>query len=214
MTLTVKTQNRRAETIGLQMSVPRNYRRRNHCQTRRDCNVRSTQRLSELADYRKSYGHCNVPRRYSEKNKLATWVAKQRAQYKLHLKGKASSMTLSRIQELESLGFEWDRSSASTSSWEDRLSELVDYRKIQGHCNIPPKGSENTKLGNWVTTQRSQYRLHAKGKTSHMTTVRIQELESLGFEWAGDRYGVTATWEDRLSELSDYRKINGHCNVP
>jgi hypothetical protein len=31
----------------------------------------------------------------------------------LHLEGKASYMTLSRIQELESLGFEWDSRGAS-----------------------------------------------------------------------------------------------------
>jgi hypothetical protein len=31
-----------------------------------------------------------------------------------------------------------------------RLSELADYRKIHGHCNVPAKYSENTKLGNWV----------------------------------------------------------------
>jgi hypothetical protein len=30
-------------------------------------------------------------------------------------------------------------------------------------------------------------------------------LEELGFEW--DSY--SAAWEDRLSELADYRKING-----
>jgi hypothetical protein len=42
-------------------------------------------------------------------------------------------MTLSRIQELESLGFEWK--SSIGSAWEDRLSELAGYRKI--HCNVP-----------------------------------------------------------------------------
>jgi hypothetical protein len=71
------------------------------------------------------------------------------------------------------------------AAWEDRLSELADYRKIYGHCNVPrPKSSsENTKLFHWVTTQRSQYSLHVKGKKSPMTTLRIHALESLGFKW-------------------------------
>jgi hypothetical protein len=43
-----------------------------------------------------------------------------------------------------------------------------------------------------------------------MTTFRIQELESLGFEGGSH----TVAWEDRLSELAHYRKIHGHCNVP
>jgi hypothetical protein len=169
-------------------------------------------RLSELADYRKIQGHCNVPKNYSENPKLAQWVTTQRKQYKLHAEGKKSlQMTTFRIQELENIGFDWE---FCVTAWEDRLSALAGYRKIHGHCNVPHKYNGESNLGKWVTNQRSQYRLHAKGKTSYLTTVRIQELESLGFEWAGDGYGVTATWEDRLRELADYCKIHGHCNVP
>jgi hypothetical protein len=165
-------------------------------------------RLSELADYRKTHGHCNVPRFYSENYTLGRWVSKQRTQYRLHLEGKESQMSLPRIQELESLDFEWDMYSAA---WEDRLAELADYRKIHGHCIVPNKYSENTPLANWVSTQRFNYKLQIKGKTSHMTPSRIQKLESMGFEWGR----VTgAAWEDRLSELAHYRKIHGHCNVP
>jgi hypothetical protein len=160
-------------------------------------------RLSELADYRKHHGHCNVPCKRSENTNLGTWVMNQRTQYKK----RSSSMTPLRIQALESLGFEWG---VCDTAWEDRLSELADYRKIHGHCNVPQLCSENSNLGTWVMNQRTQYRLHLEGKTSSITPSRIQELESLGFEW-----GVCDTaWEDRLSELADYRKIHGHCNVP
>jgi hypothetical protein len=68
-------------------------------------------------------------------------------------------------------------------SWEARLSQLADYRKIHGHCNVPKGYSENAQLANWVRTQRYQYKLHREGKASQMTLSRIQELESLGFEW-------------------------------
>jgi hypothetical protein len=138
-------------------------------------------RLSELADYRKIHGHCNVPGKYSENSKLGTWVANQRKYYMLHLKGKTSPMTTFRIQELESLGFEWRR--IYFPVWEDRLTELADYRKIYGHCNVPSRYSKNTKLGVWVAAQRNQYMLHLKGETSFITLPRIQALESLGFEW-------------------------------
>jgi hypothetical protein len=171
-------------------------------------------RLSELADYRKLYLSCNVPKGYSENSKLANWVSTQRRNYRLHQEGKKSNMTLSRFHKLESLGFEWDNRGFvwdnRGSAWEDRLSELADYRKLYLSCNVPKNYSKNTKLANWVNTQRKNYNLHQEGKTSHMTTFRIQALESLGFEW--DCYG--AAWEDCLSELADYRKLNGHCNVP
>jgi hypothetical protein len=162
-------------------------------------------RLSELADYRKIHGHCNVP---NNNYSLGKWVATQRTHYRLHLEGKKSSMTNLRIQELESLGFDWV---SHCAAWEFRLSELADYRKIHGHCIVPKNYSENTRLGQWVAHQRCQYRLHLEGKTSQMTLPRIQELESLGFEWEWHSPGTT--WEDHLSELADYRKIHGHCNV-
>jgi hypothetical protein len=162
--------------------------------------------LSELADYRKIHGHCNVPVRDSENIQLGTWVSNQRTQYKLHEEGKKSHMTIFRIQALESLGFEWD----IHGTWEYRLNQLADYRKLHGHCNVPRSFSENAMLGNWVAKQRTQYKPHEEGKKSHMTLFRLQKMESLGFEWNSR----SAAGEDRLSELADYRKNHGHCNVP
>jgi hypothetical protein len=117
-------------------------------------------------------------------------------------------MTLSRIQELERLDFEWKYRGVT---WENRLRELADYRKIHGHCNVRMKHSKNKQLGAWVNTQRTNYRLHfLEGKTSpKMTTVRIKALEGIGFEW--NSHG--SAWEDHIRELADYRKTHGHCNV-
>jgi hypothetical protein len=133
-------------------------------------------RLSELADYRKIHGHCNVTKRYSEKSQLGQWVVKQRRRYNEHVKGKPSSMTTFQIQALESLGIEWDSRSAA---WEDRLSELADFRRIHGHCNVPYNCSKHTKLSRWVISQRAIYKLHRQGNTSPMPTYRIQALERL-----------------------------------
>jgi hypothetical protein len=159
--------------------------------------------LSELTDFRKIHGHCNAPHKCS----LGYWVGTQRRQYKLHLQEEKSHMTTVRIQELERLGFEWDIYGAA---WEDRFTELADYRKIHGHCSVPQKYSDHPKLATWVATQKNHYRWHVEGKASPMTTFRIQALESLGFEWGSH----SVAWEDRLRELADYRKIHGHCNVP
>jgi hypothetical protein len=86
-------------------------------------------------------------------------------------------MMLSRIQKLESLSF------SQGAGWEDRLSELSDYRKLHGHCNVPRNYSENIELGLWVKRQTINYRLLQEGKTSPMSALRIQALESLGFKW-------------------------------
>jgi hypothetical protein len=155
-------------------------------------------RLNELADYRKIHGHCNVPTSYSENTKLATWVGKQRQQYKLHLKGKKSQMILPRIQKLESLGFRWR---VYTPTWEDRLSELAEYREIHGHCNVPARRSEDTELGRWVENQRHRYNLKLNGKTSPMTPFRIQKLECLGFEWKSLR--GRSKWKPKKPSVDD-----------
>jgi hypothetical protein len=108
-------------------------------------------------------------------------------------------MTLSRIQELESLSFEWDIHGVA---WEDRLSELADYRKIHGHCNVPQRCTENSKLAKWVKKQRSNYKLHLEGKRSHMTQFRIQTLESLEFDWKPSNSRVKGT--PKKPNLDDY----------
>jgi hypothetical protein len=165
------------------------------------------ERFNELANYRRIHRHCNVPKKYSENDRLGRWVHTQRLQYRRYLEGNPSHMTLSRIQKLESLAFEWN---CNDVAWEDRLSELADYRNLYGHCNVPRNYVENHTLANWVTTQRVNYRWHKDGKQSPMSPFRIQELECLGLEWDSQ----DAVWVERLSELADYRRIHGHCNVP
>jgi hypothetical protein len=82
---------------------------------------------------------------------------------KKHLEGKTSRTTLSRIQELESLGFGWDILGAG---WEDYLSDRADFRKIHGHCNVSHIYSENTRLGTWVSNRRKHYKLHRLERSS------------------------------------------------
>jgi hypothetical protein len=76
----------------------------------------------------------------------------------LHIQGKQSSLTLSRIKGLETLGFEWV---VFATIWEDYFSELADCRKIHGHCNVSQSYSRNLKLATWVSNQRNLYKMRA-----------------------------------------------------
>ena len=91
-------------------------------------------------------------------------------------------MTEERIQTLNDVGFNW-RSTGTT--WNERFQELEDYKECFGDCLVPQKYSTNPKLGKWVSTQRTHYRLHQEGKASPMTEERIRALEDprIGFEW-------------------------------
>jgi len=66
------------------------------------------QRFRELKSFKKDYGHCIVPRDFQENPNLSTWTQCQRSQYKLHEKGLSSSISKKRIQQLTSLGFQWN----------------------------------------------------------------------------------------------------------
>jgi len=66
--------------------------------------------------------------------RLGVWVNKQRVQYKKFMEGKASNMTQDRIDSLNDIGFIWD---PLQDAFDRRLSELVEYKEVNGDCNVP-----------------------------------------------------------------------------
>jgi hypothetical protein len=130
--------------------------------------------LSELADYRKIHGHCNVPSRYSKTTPI--WEVGQRTKESIQLHQR-EDIVYDHLPNSRNgkLGF---RMGQPRRCLEERLSELADYRKIHGHCNVPRRYSKTTNLGSG-SQPKGNTELHQEGKTSSMTTFRIQELESL-----------------------------------
>lgn len=135
---------------------------------------------NQLRAYRQRHGNCLVPQHKADNLRLARWVKRQRYQYKLLKEGKLSNMTPDRVKALEEIGFVWD---SHTSTWEERLQELKEFKKAHSHCNVPITFQPNPKLAAWVKCQRRQYKLFVDGESSNMTEKRIHKLESIGFEW-------------------------------
>ena len=173
-----------------------------------------TEKFDELVLFRQERGHCCVPHTFKENPALARWVKRQRYQYKLKNEGKQSTMTDERIIALEKIGFIWDSHGAA---WFDRLNELSDYRKLQGHCNVPSNYPKNPQLATWVKCQRRQYKLFWDGKTSNMTLGRIAELEKLGFEWELRAHksspSTTSTSSPPANNLQQHAVVNQAWNV-
>jgi hypothetical protein len=88
------------------------------------------------------------------------------------------------------LDFEWDYRAA----WEDRLSELADYRKIQ-HCNVL-----KIQRRQWMVSAKEQ--LQAAGRS-----IMTPESRNWKAWFRMDSRG--AAWDERLKELADYRKSTG-----
>jgi hypothetical protein len=139
-----------------------------------------TEKFEDLIEFRNQYGHCLVPNAFPHNPALAQWVKRQRYQFKLKNEGKRSTMSDERIRALDEVGFVWDSHSAV---WEERLNELLEYKRANGHCNVPSRYAENRQLAVWVKRQRRQYKFYCDDKPSSITNARIAALEAIGFEW-------------------------------
>jgi murein L,D-transpeptidase YcbB/YkuD len=63
-----------------------------------------SRRYEELKEYKEKFGDCNVPKKWTENQKLLAWVTKQRTQYKLYSAGKESNLTEEKVDKLTELG--------------------------------------------------------------------------------------------------------------
>lgn len=144
------------------------------------------EQFDELLKYKEKYGNCLVPHTFEENQTLSRWVKRQRYQYKLMKENKVTTMTDSRVIQLEEVGFIWDSHSAA---WHERLGELEQYLKKNGDSHVPSNCPENPQLATWVKCQRRQGKLFFNGRPSNMTRERATALNRLGFSW-GMRHGL------------------------
>mmetsp|Transcript_15872 Transcript_15872/g.23740 ORF Transcript_15872/g.23740 Transcript_15872/m.23740 type:complete len:308 (+) Transcript_15872:117-1040(+) len=134
---------------------------------------------SELTKFHATNGHCRVP----STSTLGQWVVRQRFLYRQYPNRTAnSSLTPERISELNKLSFPW--TTRSEQLWQERINDLMEYKRKHGDCMVPRKYPPNEQLAAWVATQRKNYNRREKGQPSPLTIARIQELEELGFVWS------------------------------
>jgi hypothetical protein len=151
--------------------------------------------FAALIEYKEVYGHCRVPKTWSENPKLADWVIRQRTA------SARGTLAKGRFERLDEIDFVWDPNEAF---WEQMFAALVDFKKVHGHCRVPDKWSKNPKLGAWIGTQRT-VRLKEK-----LSKDRIKRLDEIGFVWDP----LETLWEDMFATLAEFKKMHGHCRVP
>ena len=153
------------------------------------------ERYGQLVAYQKKHGNRDLPARWPENQKLATWVVNQRV---LQRDG---VLEQEKIELLNRIGFKWN---PKVSLWRTNYLALLDYRNRFGNCRVPQKWVENKKLATWVSSQRA---LYVRNKLSRE---RSAMLDKIGFEWST---GV-ATWDERFAELCGYKDRFGNTLVP
>ena len=171
-------------------------------------NPQRQKQIATLIEFKRRFGHFDVPTRWPENPALAIWVAIQR---KLHAEGRLPAR---RQAQLEAIGFNWRRTRTSTAQfdarWEEMFAALAAFKQEQGHCNAAfshtPTASTATgkKLLHWAQTQRT---LRRQGE---LREDRQRRLDELGFLWAP----LDDAWEGHYAALVEFHRRNGHCRVP
>ena len=97
---------------------------------------------------------------------------------------KRTSMTASKAEALESIGFTWAKRKGD-ASWLYKYHELQTFFEQFGSCDVPTKYAPNPALGRWVSTQRSEYKIfmQTEGRSRHLTQEKIDMLNAIGFKW-------------------------------
>lgn len=179
-----------------------------------------------LCAFRRENGHCRVPCSFEvEAVKLGHWVHDQRAFYKKFMKGHGqAAITQDRIDQLNSIGFEWSLKKGGRpleeASWNHKFELLRAFADQHGHCRVPQDFEvESVKLGLWAGRQRFYHSNFKKGEgKACITQERINLLNSIGFEWSLDApRGITwldSEWNHRFQLLLKFWYMNGHCRVP
>lgn len=119
--------------------------------------------FSLLCNYKEKYGHTNIPKRDSYKNKpLGLWCQKQRDN---------TNISNERRNKLSEIGFLFD---PKEEEWNRRFEQYKRYVSEKGTSYISRRTDyEGEHLGAWVETQRKWY------TTGKMSQERIDKLLSV-----------------------------------
>lgn len=167
------------------------------------------ERFAVLCEFKEEHGHTLVPIHHTTKLEsgedcaLGTFVNRQRGLYRNGLLRKE------RQEKLESINFVFEidiydtDASTNQKEWDDKFLQLVKYKNLHGHCDIPVKDEDN-RLGEWARQQRA---LYTRGG---LAEPRFQRLDDLGFSWAP----LEKQWKEMVGHLRAYKALHRDCLVP
>jgi hypothetical protein len=95
--------------------------------------------------------------------------------------------------------------------WNMQCEQLVEYKRINGHCMVPRQYEHDKSLGIWVNTQR---------KNHNNNKIRLDRkiiLNEIGFVWTFERAHQNCDdkiWHQQCKKIVEFKRKNGHCMVP
>jgi len=79
------------------------------------------------------------------------------------------AMSDKRRKKLNSIGFAWK----FLETWGVRFQQLVKYKRIHGHCNVPRHCKANMQLGKWVNNQRNTKEIMSENKRNQLNSIEF-----------------------------------------
>jgi len=146
--------------------------------------------MDRLGAFREAFGHCRVPPNWTKIPALAKWVSLQRSGF--------DSLPFERLEQLYRFGFDF----GADRAWLSRFLELLEFKRVHGHSNVPARWPANPQLGGWLSSQRS--------RRATMPVARRKLFDRLGLDWSP----LASTWNRRYGDLLAFKTEHGHCNVP
>jgi hypothetical protein len=98
--------------------------------------------FDQLKVFKDKHGHCDIPQKYPENQRLANWVHGQRAK----------KLTQKKKEMLNSLGFSW-KGEVKEKRWLQRVKEFTDLKRRNKHTGI----RSHTQLYSWIYQQNKHY---------------------------------------------------------
>ena len=167
--------------------------------------------FEKLVQYKKQHTNTMVPKRYNEDPKLGSWVTEQRRYYK------NDELNPNRVDLLNPINFTWEGvkerkkgRKIDNEKWMEMFQKLVGYKKQHKNTIVSRYYKNDSKLGQWVNTQRIEY------KKDELNPNRVNLLNSVGFEWAGVVRGKidNEKWIGMFQKLEAYKEMYRNTLVP
>jgi len=159
---------------------------------------RSLEMLVLLSEFKKDFGHCNVPDKRKNKSSkyysLSVWLSNIRLSYRKNI------LDNEVISSLEKMGFIWN----PRPGWDHFYKAMKSFYDKHGHLQVPKDYHLLPTLPSWLVQQRQDYK---NNKLSSARTLLLQKLGvNLTPRWE------KKTWEERFADLCAFKKKKGHCS--
>ncbi|MBI5685055.1 MAG: helicase associated domain-containing protein [Verrucomicrobia bacterium] len=157
-------------------------------------------RMLELAAFRETHGHSNVPTRSGEHTALGWWLREQRRRVSRGL------LSEEQRRQLEATGV--TAAPPRETRWQQQLAGLTAFFREHGPRPVPVGDPQFKKLCVWLHEQRK----NAKG--GKLSPQRIALLDGCGYPWRGRQRPHCLEGEQLLQELAAFCREHGPHTIP